>query len=357
MQTSTLKFDESGQPLHLQQTEQINAFREAWREAGHQREPRVSVSRSIFALVDDRDRAYFGHARQETDQIGYLDETTRAIFGRTYAAEPDVLVEQLAEDTAIAAADTLLLTVPEPAGRRLQRARHREHPDPRGARPRLALNPWPAAGGAPRRGRMSAMARFQHKRLDQPDEVRPYPLGQTEIFELDDFVVGRMVMEPGWRWTHDVRPIAGTERCMYHHLGYCISGALNIELEDGTTGVIKAGEMFELPPGHEAWVEEGTEPWIAVDFRGARSYARPLAASADRILATVLFTDIVDSTEQLRRMGDTAWRDVVGQHNELVKFELDRYRGRLIKQTGDGVIALFDGAARAVECAGRLRRR
>ena len=116
MQTSTLKFDESGQPLHLQQTEQIDAFREAWREAGHQREPRVSVSRSIFALVDDRDRAYFGHARQETDQIGYLDETTRAIFGRTYAAEPDALVDQLAEDTAIAAADTLLLTVPNQLG-------------------------------------------------------------------------------------------------------------------------------------------------------------------------------------------------------------------------------------------------
>jgi len=116
MQTSTLKFDESGQPLHVQQTEQINAFREAWREAGHQREPRVSVSRSIFALVDDRDRAYFGHARSETDQIGYLDETTRAIFGRTYAAEPDVLVEQLAQDTAIAAADTLLLTVPNQLG-------------------------------------------------------------------------------------------------------------------------------------------------------------------------------------------------------------------------------------------------
>jgi class 3 adenylate cyclase len=201
---------------------------------------------------------------------------------------------------------------------------------------------------------MPAMARFQHKRLDQPDEVRPFPLGRTEIFELDDFVVGRMVMEPGWRWTHDVRPIAGTERCMYHHLGYCVSGQLHIELEDGTTGVISPGEMFELPPGHEAWVEEGTEPWIAVDFRGARSYARPTVASADRILATVLFTDIVDSTEQLRRMGDTAWRDVLGQHNELTKFELDRYRGRLIKQTGDGVIAVFDGAARAAECAAAI---
>jgi alkanesulfonate monooxygenase SsuD/methylene tetrahydromethanopterin reductase-like flavin-dependent oxidoreductase (luciferase family) len=116
MMTSTLKFDESGQPLHVQQAEQITAFREAWEAAGHQREPRVSVSRSIFPLVDDRDRAYFGRGGQEGDQIGYLDEQTRAVFGRTYAAEPDVLVEQLAEDTAIAAADTLLLTVPNQLG-------------------------------------------------------------------------------------------------------------------------------------------------------------------------------------------------------------------------------------------------
>jgi alkanesulfonate monooxygenase SsuD/methylene tetrahydromethanopterin reductase-like flavin-dependent oxidoreductase (luciferase family) len=116
MMTSTLKFDESGQPLHVQQAEQIAAFREAWRAAGHAGEGRVSVSRSIFPLVDDRDRQYFGHSRQEGDQIGYLDERTRAVFGRTYAAEPDVLVGQLAQDTAIAAADTLLLTVPNQLG-------------------------------------------------------------------------------------------------------------------------------------------------------------------------------------------------------------------------------------------------
>jgi alkanesulfonate monooxygenase SsuD/methylene tetrahydromethanopterin reductase-like flavin-dependent oxidoreductase (luciferase family) len=116
MMTSTLKFDEGGQPLHIQQTEQIEAFRAAWRAAGHQHEPRVSVSRSIFALVDDRDRAYFGRGQQETDQIGYIDETTRAVFGRSYAAEPEELVRQLAEDTAIAAADTLLLTVPNQLG-------------------------------------------------------------------------------------------------------------------------------------------------------------------------------------------------------------------------------------------------
>ena len=116
LQSSTLKFDESGEPLHIQQRKQIEAYREAWKAAGHEREPRVSVSRSIFALVDDRDRAYFGQQSNDQDSIGYLDEQTRAIFGRSYAAEPDVLVKQLAEDEAIQAADTLLLTVPNQLG-------------------------------------------------------------------------------------------------------------------------------------------------------------------------------------------------------------------------------------------------
>jgi alkanesulfonate monooxygenase SsuD/methylene tetrahydromethanopterin reductase-like flavin-dependent oxidoreductase (luciferase family) len=116
LQTSTLKFDETGEPLHLQQATQIRSFRAAWKEAGHTRAPRISVSRSIFALIDDRDRAYFGRAGQEEDKIGFLDETTRAIFGRSYAAEPDVLIEQLKKDQAIAEADTLLLTVPNQLG-------------------------------------------------------------------------------------------------------------------------------------------------------------------------------------------------------------------------------------------------
>ncbi|MGW4882264.1 LLM class flavin-dependent oxidoreductase [Streptomyces sp. NPDC004262] len=116
LQSSTLKDDESGEPLHVQQRKQIEAYREAWRAAGHTREPRVSVSRSIFALTDDRDRAYFGRERDSTDKIGYIDAQTRSIFGRSYAGEPDVLVKQLGEDEAIAAADTLLLTVPNQLG-------------------------------------------------------------------------------------------------------------------------------------------------------------------------------------------------------------------------------------------------
>jgi alkanesulfonate monooxygenase SsuD/methylene tetrahydromethanopterin reductase-like flavin-dependent oxidoreductase (luciferase family) len=116
LQSSTLKNDESGRPFHVQQAEQIRIFREAWKAAGHVREPRVSVSRSIFALVDDRDRLYFGRENGNEDKIGFLGNNTRAIFGRSYAAEPDVLIEQLAKDEAIAEADTLLLTVPNQLG-------------------------------------------------------------------------------------------------------------------------------------------------------------------------------------------------------------------------------------------------
>ncbi|MGA2794189.1 MAG: LLM class flavin-dependent oxidoreductase [Roseiarcus sp.] len=116
LQSSTLKDDETGEAFHIQQAAQIRAFRAAWKEAGHAREPRVSVSRSIFALVNDRDHAYFGRQGEEEDQVGFIDEKTRAIFGRSYAAEPDVLIDQLKKDQAVAEADTLLLTVPNQLG-------------------------------------------------------------------------------------------------------------------------------------------------------------------------------------------------------------------------------------------------
>ena len=116
LQSSTLKSDETGEAFHLQQAAQIRAYRAAWKEAGHAREPRVSVSRSIIALVDDRDHTYFGSGGEDSDQIGFIDERTRAIFGRSYAAEPHVLIEQLRKDEAITEADTLLLTVPNQLG-------------------------------------------------------------------------------------------------------------------------------------------------------------------------------------------------------------------------------------------------
>jgi len=116
LQSSTLKNDETGQPFHIQQAAQIRAYRAAWAAAGHTRPARVSVSRSIFALITDRDRAYFGSDRSDRDQIGHIDDQTRAIFGRSYSGEPPALIEALRRDEAIAEADTLLLTIPNQLG-------------------------------------------------------------------------------------------------------------------------------------------------------------------------------------------------------------------------------------------------
>ena len=115
LQSSTLKDDENGKPFHVQQAEQIRAYREAWAEVGHERQPRVSVSRSIFPLTNDMDRMYFGRGGKEQDQVGFIEQT-RSIFGRGYAAEPDKLIEELRADEGIAEADTLLLTVPNQLG-------------------------------------------------------------------------------------------------------------------------------------------------------------------------------------------------------------------------------------------------
>jgi alkanesulfonate monooxygenase SsuD/methylene tetrahydromethanopterin reductase-like flavin-dependent oxidoreductase (luciferase family) len=116
LQSSTLKFDESGKPLHVQQAEQIRLFKDAWRKAGHEHVPRVSVSRSIFALITEEDRLYFGQQGRSTDSFGYIEPEKRAVFGKSYAAEPDKLIEELSKDEAIQEADTLLLTIPNTLG-------------------------------------------------------------------------------------------------------------------------------------------------------------------------------------------------------------------------------------------------
>ncbi|MFT3797091.1 LLM class flavin-dependent oxidoreductase [Microbacterium sp.] len=114
LMSSTLVTEADGRPFDILQAEQIDRFRSAWRDAGHAGTPRVSVSRSIFPLITDEDRLYFGHS-QEGDGIGYIDGG-RATFGKTYAAEPDALVEQLRQDAAVMSADTLMLTIPSQLG-------------------------------------------------------------------------------------------------------------------------------------------------------------------------------------------------------------------------------------------------
>ena len=196
------------------------------------------------------------------------------------------------------------------------------------------------------------MARLQAKSLENPDEVRPTPFGHIDVYNLDDLVIGRMVFEPGWHWMEHVQPMAGTSLCQYHHVGVCIAGRLANRLEDGTSIEIGPGMVYEIPPGHDGWVI-GDEPWVAYDVAGVRSFARADGAT-ERVLGTILFTDIVDSTALAESLGPARWRELVAVHNERIQFELDRFRGRLVKTTGDGVLAMFDGSERAIRAGAAM---
>ena len=162
-----------------------------------------------------------------------------------------------------------------------------------------------------------------------------------------------MTYEPGWRWSVDVKPMAGTDSCQFHHFGVTLSGRLRVQMRDGTELEIGAGDVFEIPPGHDAWVV-GDEPWVSVDFEAMRAYGRAAPAGGRRTLFSVLMTDIVDSTAQAVARGPAAWSDIVRSHNELAEREIDRHDGRLVKTTGDGVIGLFDSAERAVRAGAAL---
>lgn len=137
---------------------------------------------------------------------------------------------------------------------------------------------------------------LRRKRFDRPDEVRRTDRTTVELVELGELAVGRTTFQPGWRWSEHVKPVVDTDYCQVHHLGYVISGRLRVEMHDGATVELEGGDLFEVPPGHDAWVI-GDEPWISVDWAGRRLFAKPAHDVADRILRTVLFTDLSGSTE------------------------------------------------------------
>lgn len=199
------------------------------------------------------------------------------------------------------------------------------------------------------------MAKMQRKLLSAPDEIRPFTHGRAEIWELGDTVIGKQVFEPGWRWSNDVKPVALTDTCEYHHVGLVMSGRLLFETPDGLQMEVGPGMLFEVQPGHDAAVL-GEEACVIYDFAGMRTFGRPLVGSGQRVLATILCTDIVDSTATAVRMGDAAWRDLIAEQTSATRREIDRYRGREAATTGDGLLALFDGAERAIHCAAAIHR-
>jgi class 3 adenylate cyclase len=193
------------------------------------------------------------------------------------------------------------------------------------------------------------MARLQAKTFEDPDETRPVPGAMLRLVNLGEVAVGHAIWQPGWRWSTDLRPLVGTDWCENHHLGYAISGRLAVLTEDGAQLEIQAGSVYEIPPRHDAWVV-GDEPFETVEWSSARVVGVSPDSPGARVLATVLFTDIVDSTATLERVGDQVWRDQLLAHNARMRETINAFRGQEIATTGDGFLVVFDSATRAVRC-------
>jgi hypothetical protein len=142
------------------------------------------------------------------------------------------------------------------------------------------------------------MPRLQRKSFATADEVRSFPRGRVDIVLLDEIAIGRFRLQPGWRWSQDIAPIVRTRSCQNRHVGYAMSGALQVTMDDGTELVIRAGDGYEIPPGHEVLVI-GDEPWESVEFASAHTFGLAPEELGERVLATVLFSDIVGSTQVL----------------------------------------------------------
>jgi class 3 adenylate cyclase len=199
------------------------------------------------------------------------------------------------------------------------------------------------------------MAEALSKSFERPDDVVEFPLIKTRIVELGDLTVGELVSQPGWRWSTHVRPTVGGVWCQARHVGFVVSGRLGIDFSDGMRLEFGPGDVFDIPPGHDGYTV-GDEPCVQVEWQGIRAWAGFPTGIHSRVLVTLLFTDLVDSTAKAAELGDARWRQLLSDHFEAVRAELERFGGREVKTTGDGMLATFEGPARALHCAAAIRR-
>ena len=193
------------------------------------------------------------------------------------------------------------------------------------------------------------MAGIEAKSFDEPDETVEFDHGRVNLLKFGSLAIGRDELEPGWRWSVHVKPIAGTERCEFRHVSFLVDGRIGIESRDGEIREFTAGEVVDIAPGHDAWVV-GERPAVTIDFLGVLGWAKA-PGHGERVLTTLLFTDIVGSTAMATRLGDRSWKQVLATHNESVRGLLEIHHGREIGTTGDGFLATFDAPARAIACA------
>jgi class 3 adenylate cyclase len=201
---------------------------------------------------------------------------------------------------------------------------------------------------------MRPVANFTVKNLSEPDEVIRTPGANADLVTLGDMTVGREVDAPGWRWSTHMRPLVGGDWCEAHHLGVQLSGRAGYLLRDGTEFEVGPNDVFEILPGHDSWTI-GEEPVVCLEWSGLRTWVGSAGTFGDRVLTTLLMTDVVDSTGRLADMGDTAWREMLARFFGSGRELIATYRGRLVDTTGDGVFALFDTPGLALRCASSLR--
>ena len=187
--------------------------------------------------------------------------------------------------------------------------------------------------------------------FSSPDEHRDFSGGILDLISVGALTFGRETLQPGWRWSTDVRPIAGTDRCEFHHVGYQVSGRWVCEDRDGTQIEIGPGDIFDTPPGHDSWVI-GDEPCVTIDFQGIADWAA--RGSTPRVLTTIVFADVVDSTSLIDRIGDAAWRRLQAQFFESVQTVLTAHAGQLVDTAGDGLLARFESPVAAVRAAAAI---
>jgi class 3 adenylate cyclase len=186
------------------------------------------------------------------------------------------------------------------------------------------------------------------KRFDAPDSREEFALGYYELITLGPLTLGREYLEPGWKWSTHVRPLVGTELCEVRHVGYQVSGRWMCQSRDGSLVEIGPGDAFDVAAGHDSWVV-GDEPSVTFDFQGAEYAAAP--EGGERIVATLLFTDIVGSTALAERLGDAAWKRLLKRHLDDIHLLLGTHHGLLVDTTGDGIFARFASPADALRAA------